>query len=618
MAKPKYRTAPRPVPGMPPGIPAIVGNEAAERFSYYGMRGILTAFMVKYLFLMGDHAGEPMSNAQATEYFHWFAMAAYLTPLLGGIISDCWLGKYRTIILLSLGYCIGHALLAMMGMFWSAGWLLFLGLAWITIGSGGIKPCVSAHVGDQFGETNKHLVTKVFNYFYWSINFGAFLAHAITPWLLNWYGPHWAFGIPGVLMAIALFVFWLGRHSFVHIPARGKAFWQETFSPEGMSALGKLSVIFLFVAIFWTLFDQTASTWVLQADDMNRRFLGVTWLPSQVQLVNPVLILILIPLFTFVIYPAINKVFPLTPMRKMSIGFFVMTIGFGITAVAQEAIDAGQTPSIGWQLLAWLVVTPAEVMISIVCLEFAYTQAPKKMKSLIMGAFFASVALGNLITATINHGIQTPDMLGRLSAENGEVVAAGYDVEPGTMDDIIVKFEKKERISAQFASKAVIDEATKKITDAIKANELNSPQEEAAQQLLEGMEDPWGRPLRYKLLARTQCRISSDGPDGEPGTRWDEGVNISFSVPEPDRKGLLHALEPEETWIERRKRELGVVDRAEGDDGISRAHFVGGQTKLEGAPYFWLFTIMVGITALGFVVVASFYKPKEYLHDEEE
>ena len=131
MAETKYRTAPTPTPGMPPGIPYIVGNEAAERFSFYGMRGILIVFMTKYLFLMGDTVGDPMSDAQAREYFHWFVVGVYLTPLLGGILSDCFLGKYRTIIFLSLGYCIGHGLLALMGSFWSAGWLLFLGLAWI-------------------------------------------------------------------------------------------------------------------------------------------------------------------------------------------------------------------------------------------------------------------------------------------------------------------------------------------------------------------------------------------------------------------------------------------------------------------------------------------------------
>ena len=89
--------------------------------------------------------------------------------------------------------------------------MLGLGLALIALGAGGIKPCVSAHVGDQFGKQNKHLITKVFGWFYFSINFGSTVSMPLTPWLLEHYGPGWAFGVPGILMAIATFVFWLGR-----------------------------------------------------------------------------------------------------------------------------------------------------------------------------------------------------------------------------------------------------------------------------------------------------------------------------------------------------------------------------------------------------------------------
>ena len=86
---------------------------------------------------------------------------------------------------------------------------LSIGLGLIAMGSGGIKPCVSAHVGDQFGKTNSHLLEKVFSWFYFSINFGAFFSTLATPLLLEKYGPNVAFGIPGVLMFIATFVFWI-------------------------------------------------------------------------------------------------------------------------------------------------------------------------------------------------------------------------------------------------------------------------------------------------------------------------------------------------------------------------------------------------------------------------
>ena len=111
-----YRTAPEPTTKMPGGIPYIIGNEAAERFSYYGMKGILIIFMTQYLMLMeGSRIVDTMSNAQATSYVHLFASAVYAFPILGALLADIFLGKYLTILSLSIVYCLGHAALAVMG-----------------------------------------------------------------------------------------------------------------------------------------------------------------------------------------------------------------------------------------------------------------------------------------------------------------------------------------------------------------------------------------------------------------------------------------------------------------------------------------------------------------------
>ncbi|MEE2751784.1 MAG: MFS transporter, partial [Myxococcota bacterium] len=195
MADKQYLSAPVSSTEMPKGIPYIVTNEAAERFSFYGMKGILIIFMTKYLMDSGGNA-DFMSDDEAKGYYHLFTSAVYFTPLLGAIIADAFLGKYKTILMLSLVYCAGHLALALdetrMG--------LAIGLALISLGSGGIKPCVSAHVGDQFGKSNSHLLEKVFGWFYFSINLGAFASTLLTPWLLAKYGPHVAFGVPGILM----------------------------------------------------------------------------------------------------------------------------------------------------------------------------------------------------------------------------------------------------------------------------------------------------------------------------------------------------------------------------------------------------------------------------------
>ncbi|MFK7959042.1 MAG: hypothetical protein AB8G96_00830 [Phycisphaerales bacterium] len=342
-----YRTAPQDRTGMPPGIPYIIGNELAERFSFYGMKGILTVFMTKHL-MDSSGALDTMGEEEAKAIYHLFTGAAYFFPLFGSLLSDIFLGKYRTILLLSMGYCIGHALLAMgdtglgRGILEPRMWM-FLGLGFIAVGAGGIKPCVSAHVGDQFGENNKHLISKIFNWFYFSINAGSFVATILIPVILKQYGPALAFGLPGILMAIATFVFWLGRNNFVHIPASGPTkFLQETFSPAGRRALINLAPIFLiFIPMFWALFDQTGSAWVLQADKMDRTFLGIEWLPSQIQALNPLFILILIPVFTYILYPMINSVVKLTPLRKIGIGMFITVAAFAVSGLIETRINGG-------------------------------------------------------------------------------------------------------------------------------------------------------------------------------------------------------------------------------------------------------------------------------------
>lgn len=434
MSKPSHLTAPQPITTLPPGIPYIVGNEAAERFSFYGMKAILTVYMTK--FLMGwDSQPATLNPEDAKSAVHLFVASAYFFPLLGAIVSDWFFGKYRTILWLSIVYCIGHLLLAVV----PGREGLMLGLVLIAIGAGGIKPCVSAHVGDQFGEQNQHLLSKVFGWFYFSINFGAFFSTLLTPYLLKEFGPHVAFGVPGVLMGLATIVFWIGRNKFVHIPAGGTEFLRESFSGEGLRAVFQLIPLYLFIAVFWALYDQTASAWVLQADNMDRRwaFGGQSgeWQSSQIQAVNPILVLVLIPLFSYVIYPAMNLVVKLTPLKKIGLGFFVTALAFSISGwietqlepfdaqaaklaaergvkvaeVVAAQVEANLRPHIGWQVLAYLVLTCAEVMVSITGLEFSYTQAPNRMKSLIMSLYLLSVSLGNLLTSAVNQLIQNGD-----------------------------------------------------------------------------------------------------------------------------------------------------------------------------------------------------------------
>ena len=433
MAQSKYLTAPIATTKVPPGIPYILANEAAERFAFYGMNFILVTFMTQHLLAPGGEKA-PMSDNQATEVYHWFKAAVYAIPLVGAFLSDLWLGKFKTIIIFSIVYCAGCAALVVD----QTRTGLYATLVLVAIGSGMIKPCVSANVGDQFGKSNKHLLARVYSFFYFSINFGAFISPLITPVLLKLYGPVPAFGLLAVMMLLATIVFWAGRRKYVHVPAAGRAFLKETFSAEGVRAVCKLLIIFLFVAVFFALFEQTGSTWIIQAGKMDLHLLGFEcdlsnlnlpqpyagwlnavvnyrWEPSQLTSMNSLFIMLLIPICSYGIYPAINKVFPLTPLRKMSIGLFLTVVAFAIPAWAQARIDAGQTPGSPWQILAYLVISLAEVMVSITALEFSYTHAPPKMKSFLSGIYLVSIAVGNTFTAVVNKVIQRPDGTSRLT-----------------------------------------------------------------------------------------------------------------------------------------------------------------------------------------------------------
>ena len=149
----KYLDKPIQTIKIPKGIPYIISNEAAERFSFYGMKAILVVYMTQYLHTAEGETN--LSEESAKAYFHLFSSAVYFFPVIGALISDIFFGKFKTIIFLSIIYCLGHFLLAVdpskLG--------LAIGLSLIAIGSGGIKPCVSAHVGDQFSRTNSSLLS---------------------------------------------------------------------------------------------------------------------------------------------------------------------------------------------------------------------------------------------------------------------------------------------------------------------------------------------------------------------------------------------------------------------------------------------------------------------------
>jgi POT family proton-dependent oligopeptide transporter len=410
----------------PPQIKYIIWNEACERFSYYGMMGILENYLKDRMAMGADNA---------TEILHLFGTAVYFLPLLGGLLADRWLGRYWTILSISLFYCLGHGTLAL---FEGSRGGLFAGLLLLAIGAGGIKPCVSAFVGDQFASNQQHLLTKVYGWFYWAINLGAAAAFFIIPSIkINW-GYSWAFGVPGIAMAVATLAFWLGTKYYVRRPpaAReekrmrffpvvwyalthwserkgGGKFWDAAlarFSPEEVDAAKRvlgILMVFSTVPMFWALFNQVNSTWVVQGGNMTplSMFNGKFELNGEtMQGSGAVLVMIWIPILTLGIYPLLARLgWRPTALRRMSLGMLLGAVSFVLCGLIQARMDHGEKLSIAWQLVPYIVLEAGEVMLSATALEFAFEQAPKQMKSVIMSFWLMTIAGGHFLIAVFTN-----------------------------------------------------------------------------------------------------------------------------------------------------------------------------------------------------------------------
>jgi POT family proton-dependent oligopeptide transporter len=560
----------------PPQIKYIVGNEACERFSYYGMKSILAGYITGKVL----EGGLGQLDDRATILIHLFVFVNYFMPLFGGWLSDRLIGRYNTILWVSLFYCAGHGVLACSDYAGHLGGVhaklvcLCVGLGLIAFGSGGIKPCVSAFMGDQFKPEQSHLIQKAYGAFYWSINLGSFFSFLVIPWIKDrhhveqgHYNFSPAFAVPGLLMALATFIFWLGRKKYMRVPpsrhakragflkvffaawrgwmaAGGSplvplasflstiglpllaiatmayfALWGNPRQPLSRaigiiglgcvgiwytsvlvtSLLGKLDLgerywnsargvckddeigasrtvspilyIFALIPIFFSLFDQTNSTWVLQGKKMIPCVFHVSlptvdgignWVhhatsspiervefsigAETMQSVNPFMIMVLVPLLTMVVYPRIGRW--ASPLKRMTLGMFLAAVSYVAVALIQARIEAGAQLSVLWQNVPYFILTAAEVFTSTTGLEFAFRESAPEMKSTVMSFWLVAISFGDLLVAGITKLFSSSDPnAGAASVTSGRfLVYAGLTFVVGILFSIVAtKYQYRDK-----------------------------------------------------------------------------------------------------------------------------------------------------------------------------
>ena len=457
----------------------------AERYCYYSMRAMLTLYMVEEL---------GYSKTTAIAVFSYFSACVYFSPVLGGYLADSYLGKFSTILYFSLVYVLGIIALTVTSID-ALPWGMFLGLGLIALGSGGIKPCVSAFGAEQYvaGSFSAEDVSRYFMAFYASINVGSILSYVITPLTRRLAGYPVAFSLSAVFLGLSVIVLVVPRKSYVHVPPTGsmlkevmgsivlacqrngglvptcrkswqtwrascqtrrsgqthgnfsklseapeprpsssaarqenqtvvttslhqadplsqhEAHWMDaalgSYSPDvidGAKAVLGVTPFFLALPMFWALFDQNGSSFTLQAKGMELYGLE----PDNTLILNPALVLVLIPAYEKLIFPCIAKCgVKLTALRKIGCGMALTGVSFAVAAVVQAAMDTagkdGHKISVALIIPQYVIITMSEILVSTIGQEWMFTQAPKSMKSTMMSMWFVSVGIGDLLAGVL-------------------------------------------------------------------------------------------------------------------------------------------------------------------------------------------------------------------------
>ncbi|KAI8993657.1 POT family-domain-containing protein [Pilobolus umbonatus] len=431
----------------------VIIIEFCERFTYYGLTGPFQNYI--------EHPHPPSYPAEqagamgrgqqtATALTTFFQFWCYVTPILGAIVADKYLGKYRTILVFSVIYLVGLIILTATSspasiVNGSAFPGYIIAIIFIGLGTGGIKANVSPLVAEQYTNKRPFIRTlesgervivspqatyqKIFNTFYWSVNVGSLSAIATTS-IEKQVGFWAAYLLPTLMFIPGILVIFLGRKRYVQYPPRGSVFleafkvlklsrsvggmdntkpsilagihpemtsditWDDVFVDELKRTL-KACIVFLWYPIYWLSYNQMSGNLVSQAATMN-----MGSIPNDImQNLNPLTLIILIPIMDSIVYPGLRRYgFHMRPILRITLGFFVASIAMAYCAGIQSIINHSEGKvNAGLQVPAYVIIGISEIFASITGLEYAYKKAPESMKSLVMGLFLFANCVSSLL-----------------------------------------------------------------------------------------------------------------------------------------------------------------------------------------------------------------------------
>lgn len=400
--------------GHPVGLYVLFFTEMWERFSYYGMRAILTLYMVHET-TDGFNPGLGWTSGKALALYGWYTMLVYVASIPGGYIADKFLGQKKSVLVGGLILIVGQSILAV-----SALWAFYTGLILIITGVGMLKPNISTMVGGLYrkGDIRRD---QGFTIFYIGINLGAFLSSLVVGYVGEKIGWHYGFGLAGIGMTLGMIVYYMGWPYLAHVGN----FIGKDGSDEDKEALKKpltdvekdrvkvLLISFLIVIVFWGAFEQAGGLMNIYTSEKTNRILSFS-LPlignevpaSWFQSLNALFIIIFGTIVAGWWARHKLKGKEASSLFKMAVGTIIMGTGFLFMTAAVAQYEAEGTSAMYWLVLAYFFHTIGELSMSPVALSFITKLAPVKYASIMMGVYFAMTGFGNKLAGILGEAAE--------------------------------------------------------------------------------------------------------------------------------------------------------------------------------------------------------------------